>query len=105
MNLLTVAEVNPQLFDECSHEYTQQQGALQEKQAFRKQRWDRLEALAAARKAQPNHPAPLAAAPPAVPRDEGDPLENQRRMEALRLQDDTHRTTAPVGVLSLSLQR
>jgi serine/threonine-protein phosphatase 2A regulatory subunit B' len=100
-DILIEAEVNPQLFDECSHEYTQQQSALQEKQAFRKQRWDRLEALAAARKTHPQQPAPPASAPPAVPRDEGDPLENQRRMEALRLQDDTHRTTVPVSASGL----
>jgi serine/threonine-protein phosphatase 2A regulatory subunit B' len=85
------------LFDDCSHEYTQQQNAQAEKQQARKQRWERLEQLAAARKtAAPSTTPP--APKPATPADEAiDPSENQRRMEALRLQDDPHRSSASVS--------
>jgi serine/threonine-protein phosphatase 2A regulatory subunit B' len=89
-------EVNPQLFDDCSHEYTQQQNALAEKQNARKQRWERLEQLAKAKKASTSSgEAPASSA--AVADEASDPSENQRRMEALRLQDDPHRSSAPVS--------
>jgi Protein phosphatase 2A regulatory B subunit (B56 family) len=129
-------EVNPQLFDECSHEYSQQQSSIAEKQASRRQKWEKLEALAKSNKEMaaggaPTNavlpPAPLSAGPatpsamPPLPPsagstatnvtgpvgappasngatpagtdgEEGDPRENQRRMEALRLQDDAGRS-------------
>jgi len=81
-------EVNPQLFDDCTHEYGAQQSAQAQKQSDRKARWDKLEELAKAKKAS----ATPAATPASKPED-GDP---ERRMEALRLQDD-HRTSNPVS--------
>jgi serine/threonine-protein phosphatase 2A regulatory subunit B' len=69
-------EVNPQLFEDCSHEYNQQQGALAEKQKARKQRWERLEQLAQTHKAS-------------------DAADNSRRMEALRLGDDSNHVNRP----------
>jgi serine/threonine-protein phosphatase 2A regulatory subunit B' len=89
-------EVNPQLFDDCSHEYSEQQNALAEKQSARQQRWDKLEQLAKVNKDQnPNQSQSEASASvnENQSREEGDPLENQRRMEALRLQDD-HRAAS-----------
>jgi len=63
-------EVNPQLFEDCSHEYNQQQGALAEKQLARKQRWERLELLAKGNGG--------------IDKDTGD---NSQRLEALRISD------------------
>ena len=86
-------EVNPQLFDDCTHEYGAQQNAQAQKQSDRKARWDRLEQLATTKKT----PSQGGATTPSARLDEGDPLENQRRMEALRLQDDPHRSSTSVS--------
>jgi serine/threonine-protein phosphatase 2A regulatory subunit B' len=87
--------VNPQLFDDCSHEYSEQQNAMAEKQTARQARWDKLDQLAKANKGK-TAPVASSTAPVRAVGEEGDPLENQRRMEALRLQDDPHRTSSSV---------
>jgi serine/threonine-protein phosphatase 2A regulatory subunit B' len=99
-------EVNPQLFDECSHEYTEQQNNADAVKANRQAKWDRLSQLAEQMKANGTAPA---VRPPAtsnasygsrgskvtspVRQDDSDPLsrESQQRMERLRLQDDRER--------------
>lgn len=102
-------EVNPQLFDECSHEYTEQQNNLEAVKASRQAKWDRLSQLAeqmkASNAANGNHAA--SSRPPASGHssrkgstvtspnrtDDSDPLsqESQQRLERLRLQDDRDR--------------
>ncbi|KYG43963.1 hypothetical protein M433DRAFT_111179 [Acidomyces richmondensis BFW] len=90
-------EVNPQLFDECSHDYTEQQNNAEAAKQSRQAKWDRLTQLAEQMKQ--NGPAPAVRPPPSATKplsplrqDDRDPLsstqENQRRMEQLRLQDD-----------------
>jgi hypothetical protein len=60
---------------------------LAEKQSIRKQRWDRLEQLAKARKAGNDAEKPAGS--------QADP--DPSRMEALRLQDDPHRSNSSVS--------
>ena len=48
-------EVNPQLFDECSHEYTEQQNNAEAIKANRQAKWDRLAQLAASMQAANGH--------------------------------------------------
>lgn len=101
-------EVNPQLFDECSHEYTEQQNNADAVKANRQAKWDRLSQLADSMKTNGNHTtgAPktqLGAAysgkgsgqkvTSPLRKDDSDPLsqESQQRMERLRLQDDRER--------------
>ncbi|KAI7522136.1 Serine/threonine-protein phosphatase 2A 56 kDa regulatory subunit delta, partial [Hortaea werneckii] len=102
-------EVNPQLFDECSHEYTEQQNNAEAVKQNRQAKWDRLAALAEQMKSGANGTTAGGAGgivAPAVQRPstsrgnssvgsplregDGDPLsqESSRRMEQLRLQDD-----------------
>ena len=101
-------EVNPQLFDECTHDYTEQQSNADAVKAARQAKWDRIAQLAETMKANgaSSDSAP-AVRPPVTsafsakggakattPRTEdGDPLsrESQQRMERLRLQDDRER--------------
>jgi serine/threonine-protein phosphatase 2A regulatory subunit B' len=87
-------EVNPQLFDDCSHDYAEQHNQAREKQQARQARWSKLEELA---KSHPNGriPPPLATTTGQGIRvtssrgEEGDPLSQERRnLEAMRLQDD-----------------
>lgn len=96
-------EVNPQLFDECSHDYTEQQNQVETVKAQRQARWDRLSALADSAKANANggthsttnlnygsKSGPRVTSPI---KEENDQLsqESQQRMERLRLQDERER--------------
>lgn len=74
-------EVNPQLFDDCSHEYTEQQNNAEAVKAQRQAKWDRLSALAESMKANTANGARQPA------RLDGD-IDSQQRMERLRLGDD-----------------
>lgn len=80
-------EVNPQLFDECSHEYTEQQNNAEAIKANRQAKWDRLTQLAESMKSNGHAPAvrpPYNKAKGSLRADEGDPIS----MERLRLQDE-----------------
>ena len=82
-------EVNPQLFDDCSHDYAESQNNAGQRQQSRQDRWDKLAKLAEARQngsvAKPGLTPATAASPMRI--DDSDPL-SQGRMENLRLQDD-----------------
>jgi serine/threonine-protein phosphatase 2A regulatory subunit B' len=89
-------EVNPQLFDDCSHDYAESQNNADQRQQSRQSRWDKLAELAKAKqngRIEPKLAAPTGqrskvSSPMRI--DESDPLsqDSQRRLEALRLQDD-----------------
>ncbi|KAF2455637.1 phosphatase 2A regulatory B subunit-domain-containing protein [Lineolata rhizophorae] len=87
-------EVNPQLFDECSHEYTESQSTAEHRKQTRESKWDRLAELAKTRQngrvesKMVGSPGSTKVSSPLRP-DEADPLsqDSQRRLEALRLQD------------------
>jgi serine/threonine-protein phosphatase 2A regulatory subunit B' len=81
-------EVNPQLFDDCSHDYAESQNNAGERERSRQNRWEKLEKLAEARKngsLADNGPTSTSKVGSPMRLDESDPL----RMEALRLQDDS----------------
>ncbi|KAI4739592.1 protein phosphatase 2A regulatory beta sub-unit 2 [Aureobasidium sp. EXF-12298] len=84
-------EVNPQLFDDCSHDYTEQQNNAPEVKRTRQEKWDRLAALAQSMKSglPPSAAVNTSTAQSATPArtDDTDPL----RLEQLRLQDDSER--------------
>ncbi|KAK5116223.1 Serine/threonine-protein phosphatase 2A 56 kDa regulatory subunit delta isoform [Meristemomyces frigidus] len=111
-------EVNPQLFDECSHEYTEQQSNAESVKQARQAKWDRLSQLAESMKQNSGavgaHSTMAAGGqrpPDNSQRSNGGtqitntirPLhqvdgsgagvsdDSQKRMEALRLQDDGRR--------------
>jgi serine/threonine-protein phosphatase 2A regulatory subunit B' len=81
-------EVNPQLFDDCSHDYAESQNNATERQKTRESRWETLEKLAEARKNGTVVDKPVSATTP-MRLEDSDPL-SQGRLEALRLQDDTN---------------
>ena len=89
-------EINPQLFDDCSHDYTEHQNTADERQQSRQSKWDQLAQQALSRRNS------QAAVPPTTntrgqkmntqPRiDEVDPItqDSQKRLDALRLQDES----------------
>jgi len=82
-------EVNPQLFDDCSHDYAESQNNASQRQQSRQDRWDKLTKLAEARQNGAGEKSafkPAAAVSP-MRLDDADPL-SQGRLENLRLQDD-----------------
>lgn len=82
-------EVNPQLFDDCSHDYAESQNNAGQRQQSRQDRWDKLAKLAEARQNGITEKPSLTSAAAASPMrlDDSDPL-SQGRLENLRLQDD-----------------
>lgn len=86
-------EINPQLFDDCSHEYTEQQNTAAAREAHRERRWAAVADLANKRKSNgsaslPGPSAARTAANGLARLDEVDAAEdNQRKMDNLKLQD------------------
>lgn len=84
-------EINPQLFDDCSHEYREFQGSAEAREKIRQQKWDRLKHLAKSRKDN----TPANAIPPSsagqANSENFDPMtqDSQQRLHALKLQDET----------------
>ena len=97
-------EINPQLFDECSHDYTELQSTAEQRQQSRQSKWDRLAEQAkrqqSANNSAKNGPSATGAEgagaasarkvqpPPRI--DEIDPVtqDSQKRLDALKLQDE-----------------
>lgn len=90
-------EINPQLFDDCSHDYTEQQNSAGAREAMRERKWADLGERAASRRASLS--SGMADAPPrnnvgGMSRvDEVDPVteDNQKRLDSLKLQDGSRR--------------
>ncbi|KAL9615130.1 MAG: hypothetical protein Q9167_000448 [Letrouitia subvulpina] len=99
-------EINPTLFDDCSHDYTELQNSADQRQQARKSKWDQLTQQANQRR----NSSSAASIPGTSTRgqkvgtplrvDEVDPMtqDSQKRLDALRLQDEGHnaqRSPAP----------
>jgi hypothetical protein len=80
-------EINPQLFDECSHEYNERQNSAEERERARKDRWEKLAVQAKER--QNGVPPPPPPADLSVYVDEVDSItqDSQKRLHALKLDD------------------
>ena len=91
-------EINPQLFDECSHEYTETQNSAEQRQQTRQSKWDMI--AEQAKRGQANGPSATPRGGPSAAKgssvssplrgDEVDPAtqDSQKRLDALRLQDE-----------------
>lgn len=81
-------EINPQLFDECSHDYTEHQNSADQREQSRKDRWDVIELQAKKQNGAP--PAPPSLKVP-EPIDEVEQLttENSKRLNTLKLQEES----------------
>lgn len=83
-------EINPQLFDDCSHEYTEQQNSAAAREALRERKWAAISDQANKRKVNG-----AAGAPPR--NNDVDPVteDNQKRLNSLKLQDGERRERRP----------
>ncbi|KAK4155473.1 phosphatase 2A regulatory B subunit-domain-containing protein [Chaetomidium leptoderma] len=95
-------EINPQLFDDCSHEYTEQQNSAPAREALRQRKWAAIQDQANKRNVANGSTATAGAPPPrmapsTLPRvDEVDAAEdNQKRLDSLKLQDGDRRDRRP----------
>jgi serine/threonine-protein phosphatase 2A regulatory subunit B' len=88
-------EINPQLFDDCSHDYTEQQNSAAAREAMRERKWAELGEKAKQRRASNGVPdAPMKSNTTPLSRvDEVDPMteDNQKRLDSLKLQDASGR--------------
>ncbi len=90
-------EINPQLFDDCSHDYTEHQNNAEAREKARENKWKAL--TEQAKHGNTNgvvHPA--GAIPSRIKKlDELDPAteDNQKRLNSLKLQDGDKRERRP----------
>lgn len=95
-------EINPTLFDECTQDYAAMQEAAPAKALKREQMWRMLEDTARRRQADRNSKSingkangPVARGGSPMETDDENSRENQRKMDALNIHDETKK---PVGV-------
>ena len=97
-------EINPQLFDDCSHEYTEQQNTAEAREQTRENKWKALAEQAQRTKANGVTKSAGSVVSPtrakvATPLrvDEVDPIteDNQKRLDSLKLQDGDRRERRP----------
>jgi serine/threonine-protein phosphatase 2A regulatory subunit B' len=91
-------EINPQLFDDCSHQYTEQQNSAASREAIRQRKWSAIAEQADRRKGVNGNAShrPRTNTMPRV--DEADGTEdNQKRLDSLKLQDGDRRERRPTN--------
>ncbi len=80
-------EINPQLFDECSHDYNELQNTAGQREKAREAKWEKLAEQAKKMKAglatAPQAPAIKEVSEPDTAQD------NQERLDALKLHDES----------------
>ncbi|KAI0472121.1 phosphatase 2A regulatory B subunit-domain-containing protein [Xylariaceae sp. FL0804] len=93
-------EINPQLFDDCSHEYNEQQNNAPAREAMRERKWAAIKEQAGKKNANGSlsngSPGPKKLA--TLPRmEEADSMteDNQKRLDSLKLQDGDRRDHRP----------
>lgn len=87
-------EINPQLFDDCSHDYTEHQNNAEARETARANKWKVLEEQANRSKingVRGQTPRTKITTPMRI--DEVDPMteDNQKRLDSLKLQDGERR--------------
>lgn len=74
-------EINPQLFDDCSHDYNEHQNNADKREEARKEKWQRLQEQADKMK--------QGLKPVKAPQGDADDTEdNEQRLDALKLHDE-----------------
>lgn len=91
-------EINPQLFDDCSHDYTEQQNGAAAREAMRERKWAALSEKADQQRAANGtvNTSGRAQGGNLSRVDEVDPVseDNQKRLDSLKLQDAAGRRPA-----------
>ncbi|KAI1129476.1 protein phosphatase 2A regulatory B subunit [Nemania abortiva] len=82
-------EINPQLFDDCSHDYNEQQNNAPARQALREKKWAAITEQANKRRANGTLASKAIDEPDSMTED------NQKRLDSLKLQDGDRRDRRP----------
>jgi serine/threonine-protein phosphatase 2A regulatory subunit B' len=90
-------EINPQLFDDCSHDYTELQNSAESREQARKSKWDKLSEQANRMKNGLGAPANTNTTKSKF---ESDAItqDSQKRLDALKLHDDAVNGNKPTSV-------
>ena len=92
-------EINPQLFDDCSHEYTEQQNGAAAREALRERKWAAITEQASQRKTsngvQQSNPGRAHATSLSRVEEVDTAEDNQKRLDSLKLQDGERRERRP----------
>lgn len=83
-------EINPQLFDECSHGYSEMQNTADDREKARQAKWDKLTEQANKMKSGTEKPISAATTTKEVETDATQ--DNQERLDALKLHDESSAT-------------
>lgn len=81
-------EINPQLFDECSHDYTEHQNGAEQREKIRQSRWEMIEQQAKRHENAPPLTVPSLNVPEPIDEVEAMTNESQKRLNTLKLQDE-----------------
>lgn len=89
-------EVNPQLYDDCSHDYTELQNTAEQREQNRQRKWDKLAEQAKAMQQQQNGNASTKVgtargsktSPSSRMEEDSMTTDSQQRLDALKLQDE-----------------
>jgi serine/threonine-protein phosphatase 2A regulatory subunit B' len=76
-------EINPQLFDDCSHDYNELQNSADKREEARKAKWSKLDEQASRMKSGVGQPPPRPKVDPDATQD------SQQRLDALKLHDES----------------
>jgi hypothetical protein len=90
-------EINPQLFDECSHEYNERQNSAEMREKARQNRWEKVAERALQRQNGVNLPRNSTTAEIPLQLDDVDALtqESQRRLQSLKLDEASSKDRRP----------
>jgi serine/threonine-protein phosphatase 2A regulatory subunit B' len=83
-------EINPQLFDDCSHDYNELQASSDKREEARKAKWEKLNEQADKMKSG------TGSAPASKPKADTDATQDsQQRLDALKLHDESAAVQQP----------
>jgi serine/threonine-protein phosphatase 2A regulatory subunit B' len=89
-------EINPQLFDDCSHDYTELQNSAEKREQTRQSKWDRLAEQADRMKR--GLAAPPVKTTNAIHETDSMTQDSQQRLDALKLHDEAVAGSKPTTV-------
>lgn len=90
-------EINPTLFDECTQEYVAMQDSAPQRALDRENQWKMVEETARRRQAEKANGTKRSGSPMQLTDDDHKSQENQRKMDALKLHDETKKAVGANG--------
>lgn len=96
-------EINPQLFDDCSHDYTELQNSAEKREQSRQSKWDRL--AEQANRMKGGLGAPVVKTAHAKQETDSMTQDSQQRLDALKLHDEAAVGSKPSTVSLIAISQ